>query len=80
MQMSIELVLLLMRQLARPLAEGEVRRMQGLGQLYACLPGHVPEEEEGSEFVFRYEMTINGVVYCFYNRHPRPANVNEDKN
>lgn len=46
-----------------PFAAGEMRRMVGLGLLYASL---APKDQIGAGHIFLYSMKIDDVLYYFY--------------
>lgn len=72
--MSPQMITILEKNLAntKPLQGGEVRRISGLGELYATLPETIPTEP-GYQFHFQYSAEVAGTKYNFYAREPAPA-------
>lgn len=48
-----------------PLAEGEVQRIEGMGELYISLSDEGMKEKG---YTFMYSLEIDGVAYRFYSR------------
>lgn len=52
-----------------PLVEGEVRRVEGLGQLYMAISKNVPSVK-GYKYVEQYKLNVDGIEVYFFARIP----------
>lgn len=51
---------------ATPLAEGEIRRIEGMGELYVSLTRDIDKRHH--EYTYMYSLTIDNKKFYFFSR------------